>query len=87
MKLRAAADNVKRLLYGIKAIDNIPDDCFVLSLDGHKAFDRVHRSYLWLIMERFRFGFNFIQQSFSPCARFSFPGGAGRFPGGATIRE
>lgn len=40
IKGRVAGDNVRRLSHVIEAADSMTDDCFILSLDAHKAFNR-----------------------------------------------
>ncbi len=79
IKGRVAADNIRRLLHILSAMNRIPPECGLLFLDAEKAFDRLRWPYLWRVLKKFKFGDRFINMIrtlyANPSARVCVGGG------------
>lgn len=72
--------NLRRLYTVLAASDHLTPSDLVASIDAEKAFDSVEWVYLWEVLCRFGFGFNFISWV---RALYSFP--RARIRTGSTI--
>ena len=60
VKSRYGTDNVRRALNVVQYLNTHKNPALIVSLDAKKAFDRVEWSFLFLVLEKFSLGSNFI---------------------------